>query len=54
MTPNDETLCMLLRHSHEQALAGNTVSMDEAEQFMDAKIYEFTHRMNATCVAEPL
>lgn len=34
MKANNEALLAILRKSHEQALAGNTVSMDEVEHFM--------------------
>ena len=48
----EDSLIIALRHSHRQALAGETVSMDEVERFMDDKIYELTHRVDSYSVAE--
>ena len=50
-TRND-ALMSILRKSHEQALAGETYSMDYVERFMSDKLYELTHRMDTCCVAE--
>ena len=44
----------ILRKSHEQAVAGNTYSMDDVEHFMSEKLYELTHSMDTCCVAEPV
>ena len=54
MNTSDESLCMLLRRSHEQALSGNTFTEDFVEQFMESKVYELTHQMDTTRVAEPV
>ena len=35
-----------------QALAGQTFSMDYVEHFMSDKLYELTHRMDTCSVAE--
>ncbi len=51
---SDEHLCAILRRSHEQALSGNTFTEDFVEQFMDSKVYELTHQMDAASVAEPV
>ena len=45
-------MIIALRHSHRQALAGETVSMSDVERFMDEKIYELTHRVDTYSVAE--
>ena len=42
----EDGLILALKHSHEQALAGDTVTMDEVEQFMQDKIYELTVKNN--------
>ena len=49
-----ETLYTLLKRSHEQAISGNVFTEDFVEQFMDSKVYELTHQMDSTCVAEPV
>ena len=50
----DNSLGTILRRSHEQALSGNTYTMDFVEQFMDSKVYELTNQMDTACVAEPV
>jgi hypothetical protein len=39
----NEALKTILNRSHAQAMAGQTVSMDEIESFMNDKVYELTH-----------
>ena len=51
---NNEALVTLLKMSHQQALTGQTYSSAEVEQFMNNRIYELTHRMDACSVAEPV
>ena len=48
----NEALKTILNRSHAQAMAGETVSMDEVERFMNDKEYELTHPVDACCVAE--
>ena len=50
----EDSLCTILRHSHEQALNGNTYTMEFVEQFMDNKVYELTNQMDINCVAESI
>ena len=50
----NEALMAILSKSHEQAVAGNTYSMDDVEHFMSEKLYELTHSMDTCCVAEPV
>ncbi|MDE7086380.1 MAG: hypothetical protein K2O48_06830 [Prevotella sp.] len=50
----NEALVALLQKSHAQAVAGQTLTMDEVERFMHDKVYELTHPMDTYCVAEPL
>ena len=50
----DDGLILALKHSHEQALAGDTFTMEEVDQFMKEKIYELTHRVDTYSVAESL
>ena len=52
MEAND-ALKTILTRSHAQAMAGQIVSMDEVERFMNDKVYELTHPVDAYCVAEP-
>ncbi len=50
----NDALKKILEKSHQQALAGDTLSMDAVERFMEEKIYELTHSMDTNCVAESL
>lgn len=49
----DEALVAILKKSHAQALAGQTISMEEVECYITNLEYELTHRMDAYCAAEP-
>ena len=48
----NESLIAILKKSHSQAMSGQTVSMDEVERFMNEKVYELTHQVDAYCAAE--
>jgi hypothetical protein len=50
----NEALIAILKKSHEQALKGQTVTMDEVEHFMHDKAYELTNPVDVYCVAESL
>lgn len=50
----NEALIAILKKSHAQAMAGETMTMDEVEHFMNDKVYELTHPVDAYCVAESL
>ena len=50
----NEALVAILKKSHAQAMAGQTVSMDEVKIFMKNKLNELTGKVDACCVAEPL
>ena len=52
MTNDEELLVKILKLSHEQVLAGKTLSQEEAERFLDQRLYEFRDKMVGTCVAE--
>ena len=41
MTNEDELLVKILKFSHEQVKAGKTYSQEEAELFLDQRLYEF-------------
>ena len=41
MTNEDELLVKILKFSHEQVKAGKTYSQEEAERFLDQRLYEF-------------
>lgn len=51
---SNEALKAILRKSHEQAMSGNTFTMDYVERFMHDKVYELKHRMDSYRVAEPV
>ena len=53
MVEANEALVALLKKSHEQALNGETVGMDEVKSFIQDKIYELTSPVDAYCAAEP-
>ena len=53
-TEANEALVAILKKSHEQAMNGEAVKMDEAERFIQDKLYELTSPVDAYCVAEPL
>ena len=48
----EEILVKILKLSHEQIMAGKSYSQEEAEQFLDQRLYEFRDEMVGTCVAE--
>ena len=49
----NEALIAILKKSHAQAMAGQTVTMDEVEHFMSDKVYELANPVDAYCAAEP-
>lgn len=51
---NDDALVAILKKSHAQAMAGQTVSMDEVKKFMKNKVNELTGKVDACCVTESL
>ena len=53
MTNEEDLLVKILKVSHEQVMAGKSYSQDEAERFLDQRLYEFRDKMVGTCVAEP-
>ena len=53
MVEANEALVAILKKSHEQAMNGEAVKMDEAERFIQDKVYELTSPVDAYCVAEP-
>jgi hypothetical protein len=50
----NEALIKILKKSHAQALAGQTVSMDEVKIYMKNKVNELTGKVDACCVTESL
>ncbi len=53
MTNNEEDLLVkILKISHRNVLAGKSYSQEEAERFLDQRLYEFRDKMVGTCVAE--
>ena len=53
MEAND-ALITILKKSHEQAMSGQTLKMDEVGRFIHDKVYELTHPVDSYCAAEPL
>ena len=49
----EDRLLKILQLSHSQVLAGKSYSQEEAERFLDQRLYEFRDKMVGTCVAEP-
>ena len=50
MINEEERLVKILQLSHSQVLAGNSFSQEEAERFLDQRLYEFRDKMVGTCV----
>jgi hypothetical protein len=53
MTNDEELLVKILKLSHEKVMAGKSFSQEDAERFLDQRLYEFRDKMVGTCVAEP-
>ena len=53
MMSEEERLVKILQLSHSQILAGKSISQEEAERFLDQRLYEFRETMVGTSVAEP-
>ena len=53
MTNDEELLVKILKLSHEKVMADKSFSQEEAERFLDQRLYEFRDKMVGTCVAEP-
>ena len=49
----EERLVKILKLSHSQVLAGKSYSQEEAERYLDDRLYEFRNKMVGTSVAEP-
>ena len=52
MMNEEERLMKILQLSHSQVLAGKSYSQEEAERYLDDRLYEFRNKMVGTCVAE--
>ena len=53
MMSEEERLVKILQLSHSQVLAGKSYSQEEAERYLDDRLYEFRNKMVGTSVAEP-
>ena len=53
MMNEEERLVKILQLSHSQVLDGKSYSQEEAERYLDDRLYEFRDKMVGTCVAEP-
>lgn len=53
MMTDEEKLVKILQLSHSQVLAGKSYSQEEAECFLDQRLYEFRDKMVGACVAGP-
>lgn len=49
---DDELLVKILKISHQNVMAGKSYSQEEAELYLDQRLYEFKDKMVGTCVAE--
>lgn len=49
---DEESLIKILKLSHKNVMAGKSYSQEEAELFLDQRLYEFRDKMVRTCVAE--
>ena len=50
----NEALVAILKKSHAQAMADQTVAMEEVEHFINEKVYELKDSVDTCCVAESL
>ena len=53
MSKEEELLAKILQISHRNVMAGQSYSQEEAERFLDQRLYEFRDKMVGACVAEP-
>jgi len=53
MMTEEERLVKILQISHNLVLQGKSYSQEEAERFLDQRLYEFRDKMVGACVAEP-
>ncbi len=53
MMTEEERLANILKISHQSVLAGKSYSQEEAERFLDNRLYEFRDKVVGTSVAEP-
>ena len=51
---NEDVLVKILKFSHKQVMSGRSFSQEEAERFLDQRLYEFKDKMVGTRVAESL
>ena len=49
---DEERLIRVLQLSHSQIVAGRSFSQEEAERFLDQRLYEFRDKMVGTGAAE--
>ena len=49
---NEDLLVHILKLSHQQVTSGRSFSQEEAERFLDQRLYEFRDKMVGTSVAE--
>lgn len=50
----NEALVAILKLSHAQAMAGQTMSSDDIKIFMKNKVDELTSKVDACCVSESI
>ncbi|MCQ2069178.1 MAG: hypothetical protein MJY68_08840 [Bacteroidaceae bacterium] len=50
----NEALIAILKKSHAQAMAGETVTMNQVKSYMKNKIDELTNPVDAYCVTESI
>ncbi|MBR6319656.1 MAG: hypothetical protein IKR50_04375 [Prevotella sp.] len=53
ITNDEEALIAILRRSHADVMAVKIYSQEEAERFLDQRLYVLRDTMVGTCVDEP-
>ena len=43
---NEDVLVKILKFSHEQVMAGKTFSQEEAERYLDQRLYDFRNKLS--------
>jgi hypothetical protein len=49
---DEELLVKILQKSHQNILAGRSYSQEEAERYLDERLYELRNKVVGDCVAE--
>jgi len=52
MMNEEDRLVKILQLSHSQVMEGHSYSQEEADRFLDQRLYEFRNKVVEACVAE--